>query len=85
MNAFKDHFSGHSRAYREARPTYPPALFAWLAVQSPDKTLAWDCGRGNGQATVALVDHFSRVIGTDPIHLRCGRVRDSARFAPEAA
>ena len=63
---FKDHFSGHAAIYREARPTYPPALFAWLAQQAPDRELAWDCGCGNGQATVALAEHFVRVTGTDP-------------------
>jgi len=63
---FKDHFSGHAQAYRDARPTYPDALFTWLAQQSPDRALAWDCGCGNGQATVALARHFDRIIGTDP-------------------
>jgi SAM-dependent methyltransferase len=66
MSQFKDHFSGHANIYREARPTYPPALFAWLAQQAPDRELAWDAGCGNGQATVALAEHFARVIGTDP-------------------
>ena len=66
MSQFKDHFSGHAAAYREARPTYPPQLFTWLAQQAPDTALAWDCGCGNGQATVALAAHFTRVIGTDP-------------------
>jgi SAM-dependent methyltransferase len=66
MTAFKDHFSGHANIYREARPTYPPALYEWLAQQAPDRQLAWDAGCGNGQATVALAGHFHRVIGTDP-------------------
>jgi len=66
MSTFKDHFSGHAQAYREARPTYPPALFAWLAQQGPDRRLAWDAGCGNGQASVALAAHFERVIATDP-------------------
>jgi SAM-dependent methyltransferase len=66
MTAFKDHFSGHANIYREARPTYPSALYAWLAQQTPDRELAWDAGCGNGQATVALADHFRKVIGTDP-------------------
>jgi SAM-dependent methyltransferase len=64
--AFKDHFSGHAGIYREARPTYPPELFAWLAQQAPDRALAWDAGCGNGQATAALAEHFDRVVGTDP-------------------
>ncbi len=66
MSQFKDHFSGHAAIYREARPTYPPQLFAWLAQQTPDRELAWDAGCGNGQATLALADHFRNVIGTDP-------------------
>jgi len=66
MAAFKDHFSGHAAIYRDARPTYPPALFDWLAQQAPDRELVWDVGCGNGQASVALAAHFERVIGTDP-------------------
>ena len=66
MTTFKEHFSGHADSYREARPTYPDELFAWLAQQAPDNALAWDAGCGNGQATVALAKHFQRVIGTDP-------------------
>ena len=66
MSNFKDHFSGHADSYREARPTYPDELFAWLAQQAPDNELAWDAGCGNGQATVALAQYFKRVIGTDP-------------------
>jgi SAM-dependent methyltransferase len=66
MAKFKDHFSGHADIYREARPTYPDDLFAWLAQQAPDNALAWDAGCGNGQATVALAKHFRHVIGTDP-------------------
>ena len=66
MTQFKDHFSGHADVYREARPTYPAEFFTWLAQQAPDNSLAWDCGCGNGQATVALAAHFGRVIGTDP-------------------
>jgi SAM-dependent methyltransferase len=63
---FKDHFSGHADIYREARPTYPDELFAWLALQAPDTGLALDVGCGNGQATVSLAENFTRVIGTDP-------------------
>jgi len=66
MSTFKDHFSGHANIYREARPSYPPALFAWLAQQAPDRELAWDAGCGNGQASIALADHFTRVVATDP-------------------
>lgn len=64
--SFKDHFSGHAAIYREARPHYPPELYAWLAGQAPARELAWDAGCGNGQASVALAGHFAHVVGTDP-------------------
>jgi SAM-dependent methyltransferase len=64
--AFKDHFSGHAQTYRQARPHYDPALFAWLAAQCAGHERAWDAGCGNGQASVALAAHFAHVVGTDP-------------------
>ncbi|MBB5207966.1 class I SAM-dependent methyltransferase [Chiayiivirga flava] len=63
---FKDHFSGHAATYARARPTYPDALFDWLAGVPARRGLAWDAGCGNGQATVALARVFERVLGTDP-------------------
>lgn len=60
-----DHFSGHAGLYARARPTYPPALFQWLADQCAVRQLAWDCGTGNGQAARALAEHFDRVHATD--------------------
>lgn len=63
---FKDHFSGHARDYAAARPTYPPALFDWLAGQCEGRALAWDAGCGNGQSALALAVHFERVVATDP-------------------
>jgi SAM-dependent methyltransferase len=63
--AFKDHFSGHAGLYTRYRPSYPPALFRALAALAPDLELAWDCGTGNGQAAVALAEHFARVEATD--------------------
>jgi ubiquinone/menaquinone biosynthesis C-methylase UbiE len=63
---FKDHFSTHAADYAEARPHYPPELFDWLSKQCPRRRLAWDAGCGNGQASVALAEHFSEVYATDP-------------------
>lgn len=62
---FHDHFGAVSQRYASARPTYPEALFAWLAKIAPARDLAWDCGAGSGQASVALADHFARVVATD--------------------
>lgn len=62
---FKDHFSGHARDYAAARPRYPTSLYAWLAQQVPDRNHAWDCATGNGQAALALAEHFDHVTATD--------------------
>jgi SAM-dependent methyltransferase len=63
--AFKDHFSTGAREYARYRPTYPPALFEWLAGLCPARDLAWDCATGSGQAALGLAEHFERVIATD--------------------
>jgi SAM-dependent methyltransferase len=66
MTTFKDHFSGVAGAYRAFRPGYPPELFAWLASAVSRRDAALDCGCGNGQASVALAEHFAAVFAVDP-------------------
>jgi SAM-dependent methyltransferase len=66
MGLFKDLFSGHAARYAAARPTYPEALFDWLATLAPRDGTVLDCGCGNGQASTALAERFARVIATDP-------------------
>lgn len=63
---FQDHFSTQASGYAKARPTYPAALFAELALLAPGRGLAWDAGSGNGQAAVALGDLFAQVVATEP-------------------
>jgi SAM-dependent methyltransferase len=58
-------FSRWAKSYAEARPGYPPELFAHLAALVERHDLAWDCGTGSGQAARGLVEHFDRVIATD--------------------
>lgn len=65
QGAFADHFSGVAATYAGFRPTYPPALFAWLARQTPGRQLAWDCAAGSGQASIDLAGHFDHVVATD--------------------
>jgi ubiquinone/menaquinone biosynthesis C-methylase UbiE len=62
---FKDHFSSHSRAYSEFRPSYPKSLFSYLASLCATHDQAWDCATGSGQAAVSLADFFTRVVATD--------------------
>lgn len=63
--SFSDHFSSVAGNYADFRPTYPPALFSWLATLTPAHELAWDCAAGSGQASVDLAVHFDRVAATD--------------------
>ena len=62
---FADHFAARAALYRAHRPSYPPALFAYLAGVAAGHDLAWDCGTGSGQAAVGLAEHFGRVVATD--------------------
>lgn len=62
---FKDHFSTLSELYSRHRPTYPPALFEWLAGLCRRTEHAWDCATGNGQAALNLASHFRQVTATD--------------------
>ena len=39
---FIDHFGPQAAAYAAYRPTYPPALFVYLANAAPARKLAWD-------------------------------------------
>jgi SAM-dependent methyltransferase len=63
---FKDLFSKQSADYARFRPTYPAALFDFLAEAAPARGLALDCGTGSGQAALELATRFARVIATDP-------------------
>jgi len=62
---FKDHFSGHSAQYSEFRPGYPRDLFSWLASLCEERSRAWDCATGSGQAAISLIEYFDAVIATD--------------------
>jgi ubiquinone/menaquinone biosynthesis C-methylase UbiE len=60
-----DHFSGHAAAYARHRPGYPVELFSWLATTVQARELVWDCATGNGQAALALAEHFECIVATD--------------------
>jgi SAM-dependent methyltransferase len=81
--AFKDHFSAHAAAYARYRPDYPAELFAWLASAAPARGTAWDCATGNGQAAVALAEHFAEVAATDASEeqVRNARPHPRVRYA----
>ena len=60
-----DHFSRQAAGYAVYRPTYPRALFDFVAGLAPARRTAWDCATGNGQAAVGLAPFFDRVVATD--------------------
>ena len=58
-------FSDKSDLYQSTRPTYPDNLYSHLASLCQNTNTVWDCGCGNGQASISLVEHFSSVFATD--------------------
>lgn len=85
----QDHFSGVAADYARFRPGYPAALFDWLAARTPGHDFAWDCGCGNGQASVPLAERYRRVAATDAsarqIELAPPQPRIEYRVAPAEA
>ena len=57
-------FGAHAGAYKAGRPTYPDALFDWLAQISPAREAVWDCATGSGQAALALAEQGRELMGT---------------------
>jgi SAM-dependent methyltransferase len=64
--SFKDLFSQQAAGYAKFRPTYPAALFEWLATATPENRVAVDVGAGNGQAAQALATRFEQVLALEP-------------------
>lgn len=60
-----DHFSRQAAGYAVYRPSYPAALFEYLAGVAPARRRAWDCATGNGQAAGGLAPLFESVVATD--------------------
>lgn len=58
-------FSRRAGAYATFRPQYPPALFDWLAANSPAHRRAMDIACGNGQASRPLRKYFQQVLACD--------------------
>ena len=58
-------FGEESQSYQKSRPQYPREIFQFLSTLSPSHELALDVGTGNGQAALALAEHFEQVVGID--------------------
>lgn len=55
----------NAKQYAKFRPTPPQALFDLIYSRASCFDEAWDCGCGNGQASVELAKKFKHVIATD--------------------
>jgi 2-polyprenyl-3-methyl-5-hydroxy-6-metoxy-1,4-benzoquinol methylase len=63
--SFIDLFSDKSDLYAAARPHYPEGLYEFLLSCVSSRARAWDCGAGNGQSSISLVEYFAEVYATD--------------------
>jgi SAM-dependent methyltransferase len=81
----KDLFSKQAAGYARFRPTYPPALFDWLAGVAPARDVAVDVGTGSGQAAVELAERFARVIALDPSEAQLANAAPHARVTYRCA
>ncbi|GAB4855697.1 hypothetical protein Ancab_024339 [Ancistrocladus abbreviatus] len=66
-------FDKQADLYLDGRPDYPKEWYSWLAARSLHRSLAWDAGTGNGQAAVAVAEHYKQVIATDVSEAQLGR------------
>lgn len=76
---FQDLFSAQAATYADIRPDYPAALFAFVCSTVVQRSVAWDCATGNGQAAVPLAGYFDRVVATDASQAQLSHARAHAR------
>ncbi|WP_420643578.1 class I SAM-dependent methyltransferase [Candidatus Leptofilum sp.] len=58
-------FSDKSEIYLNARPRYPEKLYSILVDLCENHERVWDAACGNGQASIDLANHFTKVLATD--------------------
>ncbi|XP_058749909.1 uncharacterized protein LOC131622916 [Vicia villosa] len=58
-------FVNQGKEYANARPSYPPQLFQFIASKTPSHNLVWDAATGSGQAAKSLATLYKNVIATD--------------------
>ncbi|KAK8598221.1 hypothetical protein V6N13_095607 [Hibiscus sabdariffa] len=58
-------FIKQAKQYAQARPSYTPQLFQFIASKTPHHDLVWDVGTGSGQAARSLAEIYNNVIATD--------------------
>ncbi|HEX2919790.1 MAG TPA: class I SAM-dependent methyltransferase [Bacteroidales bacterium] len=58
-------FNIDSEGYFRNRPRYPAELYESVFENCSEFKLAWDCGCGNGQVSIDLIEKFDKVEATD--------------------
>jgi SAM-dependent methyltransferase len=58
-------FGAVAAEYAAHRLSYPDHFFSGFADRCSQRQRVWDCGCGNGQASLALAEQFEAVIATD--------------------
>jgi len=58
-------FNIDSEIYLKGRPKYPNELYESIVQNCMYTEIAWDCGCGNGQVSIDLVNHFKYIEATD--------------------
>ena len=83
----KDNFSSSPEQYAKYRPDYPQAIFEFIYPLLDSKSVAWDCGTGNGQLARELSKDFNLVEATDisEQQLQHAFISDNIRYSPQAA
>jgi len=61
----KGWFDAVAGAYARNRPSYPSAVFSWIAERSPERKRCWDAACGSGQASIGLAEWFDAVEASD--------------------
>lgn len=75
--------SEHSETYQKYRPTYPPAMYDFIAEYCKTGTgslgSAVDVGCGTGLSTLPMCKYFQSVIGTDVIETQINTAQTTHR------
>lgn len=67
--------------YANSRPTYPLALFDFIADLISERQRLWDCAAGSGQSIHELSQRFQSVVASDADFHQINLVRDNRQIA----
>jgi len=62
-------FVKQGKEYADARPSYPPQLFQFIASKTPSHNLVWDVATGSGQAAKSVRSLSLSLSSPSPFYL----------------